>query len=532
MMNTLNQIWEWVMKPEVWTFIGCASAVVGLVCYALSSSFDHLFGNWNLLKKILYSLFSFIISLIMLFAYKWTHSISPWFKVIANIAKALVITLGALYSFYLEKKVEGKPDAYSLISYAAFTIMSLSLLLQSRGRFGKELMEFFVACLIVEFMKIKPIFFLLGACFYYSIFAVFFSQIEAESHSNINVTANQPSTELGSNIGNEVSTSLLDSNIIVTVNPRSTQLASTIDNEDSTSLLDSNINVTADLHLPELASTNSGSIMLDCEKAVKALREETSTLIEMLIEKLKDYLSGDSGFSGFNVSEDTNLMIMALPTKTMDNIQRIADLMVRSGFKMEFSDVYSSSRSECLIESLSRLGFEKLSIEHLQMLSWKEIEDETERWIKAITVAFKILFPVERKLCNRIYFGFVSTADLLFMDVCRESRQQLLNFAEVIAHGSGLAEPMTSIIKVNETMRDLIIPEFKYLFCDQYIGSLPMERFKTMASYIRFRGKRKSAKSVESKNMIIKSIEYEREIRRNREAKVYLDLTGILPHLD
>jgi hypothetical protein len=215
--------------------------------------------------------------------------------------------------------------------------------------------------------------------------------------------------------------------------------------------------------------------MLDCEKAVKALREETSTLIEMLIEKLKDYLSGDSGFSGFNVSEDTNLMIMALPTKTMDNIQRIADLMVRSGFQRKFSDVYSSSRSECLIESLSKLRFKKLSIEDLQMLSWKEIDDETERWIKATNVALKILFPVERKLCNRFYFGFSSTPDKLFMDVCRESTQQLLNFAEAIAIGSRSLERLPTVIKVIDTMRDLINPEFEYLFCDQYIGSLQNE---------------------------------------------------------
>jgi hypothetical protein len=90
---------------------------------------------------------------------------------------------------------------------------------------------------------------------------------------------------------------------------------------------------------------------------------------------------------------DPDFMIKALPTETIDNLHKTAKLMVRAGFKREFSDVYSSSRSECFVESLSRLGFKELSIEDLQMLSWKEIEDEIERWIKATNVALKILFP-------------------------------------------------------------------------------------------------------------------------------------------
>jgi hypothetical protein len=65
---------------------------------------------------------------------------------------------------------------------------------------------------------------------------------------------------------------------------------------------------------------------------VKALQQEHSTLMEMLMEKLKDFLSDDSGFSGFNVSEDTDFMIMALPTETIDNIHKTAKLMVSVGF--------------------------------------------------------------------------------------------------------------------------------------------------------------------------------------------------------
>jgi hypothetical protein len=128
-----------------------------------------------------------------------------------------------------------------------------------------------------------------------------------------------------------------------------------------------------------------------------------------------------------------------------------------------------------LVESLSRLGFKKLSIEDLQMLSWEEIKHEIVRWIKASNLALNILLPVERKLCDRVFFGFSSTADLSFMDVCRESTLQLLNFVDVIAIGIGSPERLLIVLEVFGTMRDLVIPELKSLFRDQYSGSLQNE---------------------------------------------------------
>lgn len=52
MTHILFQIWIWVMQPKVWRFVTFASAVVGLLFYALSSSFNYIFGNWNVLKII------------------------------------------------------------------------------------------------------------------------------------------------------------------------------------------------------------------------------------------------------------------------------------------------------------------------------------------------------------------------------------------------------------------------------------------------------------------------------------------------
>jgi hypothetical protein len=46
-----------------------------------------------------------------------------------------------------------------------------------------------------------------------------------------------------------------------------------------------------------------------------------------------------------------------------------------------------------------KLGFPKVSVEEVQNVSWGDLEDKIERWIKASNVAFKILFL--EGLCGR-----------------------------------------------------------------------------------------------------------------------------------
>jgi hypothetical protein len=166
------------MQPKVWRFVGFASSIVGLLCYALSSSFNYLFGDWNLLKIFLYSVFSFILSLVVLFAKIWQHSTSLRFKAHAAF---LVLTITSLYSFFFDKVVNGKPDSYSLSSCAAFSIMLPSVSRQTQCGFEIDLMYFFVGSLIVQLMKIKLELCILGVGFSYLIIILrsVFSSINA-----------------------------------------------------------------------------------------------------------------------------------------------------------------------------------------------------------------------------------------------------------------------------------------------------------------------------------------------------------------
>ncbi|KAL6204335.1 hypothetical protein ACLB2K_021603 [Fragaria x ananassa] len=164
---------------------------------------------------------------------------------------------------------------------------------------------------------------------------------------------------------------------------------------------------------------------------------------------------------------DYDIVIDALPSGTINDLHEIAKRMVAAGFGKECSHVYSSCRREFLEESLSRLGLQKLSIDEVQKMPWQDLEDEIERWIKAANVSLRILFPSERRLVDRVFYGLSSAGDLSFMEVCRGSTIQILNFTDAVAIGSRSPERLFKVLDVFETMRDLM-PEFDAVFSNQY----------------------------------------------------------------
>ncbi|CAA0842368.1 Exocyst complex component EXO70B1 [Striga hermonthica] len=169
-----------------------------------------------------------------------------------------------------------------------------------------------------------------------------------------------------------------------------------------------------------------------------------------------------------------DVVIDALPAGTIGELHEIARRMVAAGYVKECSHVYSTSRRDFLDESFSRLGLQKLSIDDVHRMQWAQLEDEIEKWVKTINVALRILFPSERRLCDRVFFGFPNAADLSFMEVCRGSIIQLLNFADAVAIGSRAPERLFKVLDVYETVRDLM-PEFELIFSDQYCVPLRNE---------------------------------------------------------
>ncbi|GAA0138578.1 membrane traffic protein [Lithospermum erythrorhizon] len=191
----------------------------------------------------------------------------------------------------------------------------------------------------------------------------------------------------------------------------------------------------------------------------------------------EDEFDGDGDEDGIPVAHpilDYDIVIDSLPSGTINDLHEIARRMVAAGCGKECSHAFSASRRDFLEESLSRLGLHRLSIDEVHKMQWSDLEDEIEKWIKAINVTMRILFPSERRLCDRVFSGFNSAADLSFMEVCRASTIQLLNFADAVAIGSRAPERLFKVLDVYDAVRDLM-PEFELTFSDEYCVFLKNE---------------------------------------------------------
>ncbi|KAH0905814.1 hypothetical protein HID58_037641 [Brassica napus] len=208
-----------------------------------------------------------------------------------------------------------------------------------------------------------------------------------------------------------------------------------------------------------------------------------------VMDRASDTFDSDDEFSGEEDNDigydqiivarpvtDYKIVIEPLQSSVIGDLNAIAVRMVSGGFGKECSRVYSSRRREFLEESLSRLHLRGLSMEEVQDSPWQDLEDEIDRWIKAVTMVFRVFFPSERLLCDRVFSDLPvsSVTDLSFMEVCRGTTTQLLNFADAIALGSRLPERLFKVMDLYEAVEDLI-PKMETLFSNKYCSPLKHE---------------------------------------------------------
>uniref|UniRef100_A0A0R0L828 Exocyst subunit Exo70 family protein n=1 Tax=Glycine max TaxID=3847 RepID=A0A0R0L828_SOYBN len=406
----LIEIQSWLRQPKVWRFVCFISSVVGLLCYALSSSFNHMFGKWSWWKILLYIVFSCIICIAVLFAKAWESSNS--LRLEAHTA-FLVLMITSVYSFFVDKVVKGKPDACSLVSCAAFAIMSLCLSRLSRFGFEVDLLYFFSSLLTIQLMKIKVWLVFVGGCFSYSLI----------------------------------------------------KLRSTLDNQDiGSGSLSSEINSSASqLDSPQLREQRASSLIELLENQIEVLKKKNGSIIGAMSKHvdrcLKTNLVYDDQIPVPQIDHDDNLVVDALQFDDDDNIVgdlgATARLMVMAGIEEECCRVYCCWRREFLNESLSTFGLQ------VQDLNMEDIDnkEKIQCSIKALNVFVRLLFPNERRLCHHIFGKFISSADFAFTEVCRESATRLLSTADALANS------------FRNTFEELMY-EFELVFSGEYSKSI------------------------------------------------------------
>jgi len=437
----LNQILRWLKKPKVVRLVCLVSSVVGLFCYALSSSFNHLLGSWSWWKMLLYILFSSITCLAVLFTPARSSSSSH--RLEFHFA-FLVLTVTSLYSFLFDNVVKGKPDAYSLISCAAFATMSLGLSNLTQFGFQIDLLYFFCGGLTVQLMKIKLWLVVVGGGFSYSLLQL----------------RDYPSDRQGENlqlqVQNQVIIQVDDSGSVSSSSPvtMSQQANADVESTLGTSPEDGDFRFQDHLLTQSNSPSQDGSVddvliiqqqLMNC---VKELEKENQRLVPMVCSHVEKYLK--VVFDSKEVPHpDVNLVMDALPSGIMGRLKENVKLMVEAGFTEECSDIYSKWRREFLKQCLQalRLQFETPN------------NEDVEKWLKTCKAAGKILFPNERRLCDYLFSRFsVAAADVSFEKVCKELTINVVNFADTtITTGTYLPNLLFNIVpKMSESLGELI----------------------------------------------------------------------------
>ncbi|RYQ99242.1 hypothetical protein Ahy_B07g087148 isoform A [Arachis hypogaea] len=444
---------NWVLhehEPHKWWIMSVPSAVIGLTCFAFSY-FNHHLKAWNLMLKFSISIALIaLIGIAVLFARRWPNGNRAWVK--AHLV-LVAITVTYVATFFLDKEKEEEPDVLRLVSYAAFAVTSLSLAIQTQVEFFGEIVYFFVGVLLIRLMEINwwlAIF--PGACFSYpliilSSFLHELSEKRIPTHTNSSASPTYSETSYVEN-------------------------TSSIGSGTAMSPQQSNNTDTGTVPLLAPPPVRSDDLLDGFRRALGTLNGLDRELAWELKRPLGDYLTDRSEEVPAVLGNDSNFLVDRISSQVLDELNRL--MMNSTQFDDDMRnlvvDEYSRSRKRFLETCQVEL---QLNVHKMNTM---------KKWIKVSNITLRILFPNERRLCNRV---FGSSSDIwgeCFMQVCSEWARDLLNFADQVAK-NGLKyqkrEYLPQLFQVLRAQCDLIIPSFELLFSNTEIrGALWTEAIK------------------------------------------------------
>ncbi|XP_073059940.1 exocyst complex component EXO70B1-like [Primulina eburnea] len=192
-------------------------------------------------------------------------------------------------------------------------------------------------------------------------------------------------------------------------------------------------------------------------------------------ENIEDVSSGRYSHNGhgrgisFGV-DDMSSFDLIHPDAVID-LREIADRMIRSGYEKECCQVYCSVRRDVLDECLVILGVEKLSIEDVQRMKWRSLDDKMRKWIPAVKLVVRGLLSGEKRLCDQIFTGSDLIKEVCFLETSKGCVMQFLNFGEAVAVGRRSAEKLFRILDMYDALA-AVLPDLQALFMDEDAGDM------------------------------------------------------------
>ncbi|KQJ82243.1 exocyst complex component EXO70A1 [Brachypodium distachyon] len=147
----------------------------------------------------------------------------------------------------------------------------------------------------------------------------------------------------------------------------------------------------------------------------------------------------------------------------VDELRAIAERMGRAGYESELMQVYCGIRRDLLDECLVVLGVERLSIDEVQRVEWKQLNDKMKKWVHGVKTVVRSLLTGERRLCDQVLAVSDELRDECFVESTKVCIMQILNFGDAVAVCPRSPEKVSRILDMYEALAE-VIPELKELF--------------------------------------------------------------------
>jgi len=153
--------------------------------------------------------------------------------------------------------------------------------------------------------------------------------------------------------------------------------------------------------------------------------------------------------------------------EAVDEIRAIADRMVHAGYGSELAQVYCAIRRDLLDECLTVLGVERLSIDEVQRIEWKQLNDKMKKWVHGVKTVVRSLLTGERRLCDLVLAASDELRDECFVESTKGCIMQIRNFGDAVSVCTRSPEKLSRILDMYEALAE-VIPELKELFFGSY----------------------------------------------------------------
>ncbi|OVA17508.1 Exocyst complex protein Exo70 [Macleaya cordata] len=164
---------------------------------------------------------------------------------------------------------------------------------------------------------------------------------------------------------------------------------------------------------------------------------------------------------GGDLSDD-QFVDLIHPDAVVD-LKEIAERMIRSGYEKECCQVYCSVRRDVLDECLSIIGLEKLSIDEVQKMEWRSLDEKMKKWSQGIKIITRVLLSGEMRLCDQIFAGSELIREVCFTETAKGCVMQLLTFGEAIVIARRSSEKLFRILDMYDALAE-VLPDLRELF--------------------------------------------------------------------